>query len=82
MAGLLSGSSTHCNVLWMAVAVAEPLSLKMRAAIHFAPGAMPMVLPLAAPATITPVVAVPWPSRSVGTACCPYGSNHEFVPPR
>ncbi len=67
----------------MAVAVAVPLSLKIFAAIHVAPGAMPIDVPPASPPTMTPIVAVPWPLRSVGVVgCWPYGSNQEFEPPR
>ena len=67
----------------MAVAVAVPLSLKILAAIHVAPGAMPIDVPPASPPTMTPIVAVPWPLRSVGVVgCWPYGSNQEFEPPR
>ena len=67
---------------WIALAVAFPLSSKIRAAIQVAPGATPIVVPPDPPPTITPIVAVPWPLASNGAMCCPYGSYQEFVPPR
>ena len=39
--------------------VAEPLSSKILAEIHFAPGAMPIAVPPALPPTISPMVIVP-----------------------
>ena len=78
VAGSPSGSRTHWRALWIAVAVAVPLSLKILAAIQVAPGAMPIDVPPASPPTMTPIVAVPWPLRSVGVdGCWPYGSNQE-----
>ena len=82
VAGFASGSMTHCIAWWMAVAVAVPRSLKILAAIQRAPGATPTDDPPADPPTMMPIVAVPWPDRSVGVACWAYGSYHESVPPR
>ena len=46
------------------------LSLKILTAIHCAAGATPTEVPPASPPTITPIVQVPWPLRSVGVVGC------------
>ena len=66
VAGLPSGSRTHWKAAWIAVAVAVPVSLKILAAIHVAPGRHPDRRPAGVPADDDPIVAVPWPVRSVG----------------
>ena len=80
--GLPSGSSVHCNARWILLVVALPRSLKILAAIHFAPGATPIAVPPCAPPTITLIVHVPWPAASKGELCWPYGSYQLFAPPR
>ena len=70
MSGLASGSSSHWKVWCTALTVERPASSKTRAAIQDAPGAVPIVVPLLLPPTITPVTPVPWPIRSVGVSGC------------
>ncbi len=69
--GSLSGSSTHWNAWWIAEIVEAPASLKTRAAIQRAPGAVPIEEPLASPPTMRPVTPVPCPVLSYGVACWP-----------
>ena len=86
VAELPSGSSSHWNAAWMPLSVLCPMSSKARAAMNWAPGAMPMPLP----ATITPVTSVPWPQgdrrrrdrrcarrRDRTSCCCRRGSERQ-----
>jgi hypothetical protein len=67
LAGSPPGASIHWNPSWMMLAVVEPLSRKIFAAIHSASGATPTISP-GAPPTIVPVTCVPCPFPSPGSA--------------
>ena len=81
--GSPSGSSAHWKAWWIAVRELPPASFQIRAAIQLAPGATPIEVPPASPPTITPIVPVPCPVRSVGIVVCwPYGSYQSPGVPR
>ena len=70
VAGFPSGLRSHWNPSMIILVNPLPLSSNPFTAIHVAPGATPIEVPvkLETPPTIIPIVPVPCPSKSQGTA--------------